>query len=812
MDNQQDKLNQNVILSIENAFYDKLPLEEAIDIKKIKIFEHEKVAFLIGDDSKSLLDGNFWEMLNENKNQLVTSLAKKNELVKFSKGNKALKNIEFFQVPFFDDSEIAIPLKEQSRIFKKKFKADPAAVNDFLKTTEKYPSTIKNTLFILLKSVVNDYYNMFQKFEKIVDEQTKKYEKNLLKTNFKECLKILEELSDEQEEFAKELLKSVFETYMKFCQRFLLLNRATASNINYRGDSELSLLQNQFNFIKNIKDPTMLNVKKELIIRDNLEGIKILNNLLVRMKKNSKERMKYLIESFKSYSRINFNKSQRYRISSSQYQFLMKKSLLERYIYKKLSQASKKMKFLTKEQIKELEKSLKHEAKLFINNNLISYNYAQRTFSHSNIMTEIKTNFNFNFENYYIASAKNIEQILKNIEKNNANIKEAKRKHYKVYDNTTFVKSIKDLKVRIAQLNSEINWKINKVRTEYENTIKRDKKVFLDYENTRKIYERTYKNIKKINTRMYFSKVGFSYIDYKNNEDFTKLLETHNRTKRISEAFSKFVNDIASITKFLRGIRKPRKWEIKKFYLIARFIDTFDKSSVQIRDLISPFNEISYVNKVKILFITKLINKPKLIIIEDDMKKKDTTLKLELIRTYNELTNFTKSGFVFITNDSDLVNKKYFDYCFIFMKNREVEHGSVEYLLSKPVNPFVKKHILKQEDTQISSGEEDFVFSEEIKIRDDHFVIVPPNDYKKWTETIKVADADIIFSERDQEKTTSTIINEVLNPFIGNNTLVVDITKRRTVKKPTMNIYKNYVREHNKAIDSDEDTDQNLIY
>ncbi|WP_429978766.1 hypothetical protein, partial [Mycoplasmopsis bovis] len=66
------------------------------------------------------------------------------------------------------------------------------------------------------------------------------------------------------------------------------------NNVDYLGDSELTLLQNQYNFMRKLNNPTMIDVKKELIIRDNENGIKILHKLANELKANAIEELRYL--------------------------------------------------------------------------------------------------------------------------------------------------------------------------------------------------------------------------------------------------------------------------------------------------------------------------------------------------------------------------------------------------------------------------------------------------------------------------------------------------------------------------------------
>ncbi len=126
---------------------------------------------------------------------------------------------------------------------------------------------------------------------------------------------------------------------------------------------------------------------------------------------------------------------------------------------------------------------------------------------------------------------------------------------------------------------------------------------------------------------------------------------------------------------------------------------------------------------------------------------------------------------MFITNDKRILKSAYFDFVFMIANNKAVEHGSIKEILNKPFNPIIKANLqntIGNESFEINDDE--FIFSEEIKVGKDHYIVSSFSDYKTWN----VSDENEQKSPKD-EQTSELKIDELDSAFIGTDSIIVDI-------------------------------------
>lgn len=132
---------------------------------------------------------------------------------------------------------------------------------------------------------------------------------------------------------------------------------------------------------------------------------------------------------------------------------------------------------------------------------------------------------------------------------------------------------------------------------------------------------------------------------------------------------------------------------INSFYLFVYFIDIFEKLSIYIFNFVKSVDKILYINKIKFLFISELLSKLRLVIIEDDLSIDDINLKLEFIRVIDELLKLNNNSFMFIINDKRILKLFLFDFVFMIVSNKDVEHGSVKEILERSFNFIIKVNL-----------------------------------------------------------------------------------------------------------------------
>nr|WP_233749979.1 hypothetical protein [Mycoplasmopsis agalactiae] len=336
----------NTALNFDNCFISNSQYKNNVDLRKIKIFNNERLVFLVNDDSKTFFEGNFWKILNDNPNQMVSCFlpnVKTNYSYKYVKGKKALSGVNYFSISKALAAFTNIPSFLKFVTLSKKQYVSDSILDLIIKTLKKYEYIVKGNIFDLFKSKIGLFYSALVEIERWQNYYTDLIKKVLRVKDYDNANKLLEKYRDEYEKGIYEILSHVSEAGTTFLEKFIFLSDAIENNVDYLGDSELTLLQNQYNFMKKLSNPTMIDVKKELIIRDNANGIKILHKLAAELKANANEELRYLCDKYNHMSNIDMLKASKYPKNSLHYQFLIRKAHAEKYIYKSLK--SKKVSF-----------------------------------------------------------------------------------------------------------------------------------------------------------------------------------------------------------------------------------------------------------------------------------------------------------------------------------------------------------------------------------------------------------------------------------------------------------------------------------
>ncbi|WP_051622808.1 MAG1360 family OppF-related protein [Mycoplasmopsis primatum] len=803
---------EKIALNIDSCFYRQNKNKQDVDIKKIKIFDGEKVIFLVNDKSLSFFNDNFWDILKNNPNQLVSCFAQSRStptIKKYLKHKKTLEKINFFNLSTVDSAYKNISLLEQFSILDHNHKISNSVMNLIQKALNKYEFIIKTYIFDLLKQKVNEFYNFFVDFEKEQQSYIKKIELNLKNKNYIKANTELQKYRLIQEKLITNVLTLIIDINKNFWDRFSFFTQTIADNVDYLGQNKLALLQEQYNFMKKIKDPTMIDVKKALVIRDKYKGIKILNEILIEIKTNAKEEIKYLIDKYRHLHKNDLLKANNFRKTTPQHQFLIKKSFVERHIYKLIKSSKNKLRFLTSEEIDNMNHNLNVELKLFINNNLSSLNYAQKTFSYKSIIREIEENFDFSLDSYESSSSNREKNIKENIKENLESINEIKDKFFKVKDDFKFERIVMDIQNNITKLQGEIKFNLQSSKREFDTLVSSHKKVIVDFDKITEKFNRVLSRIKQMPTFWNYLKLGILPHHIQKDSNLYIFHKELEEIKQLFLLFAKIFKKFAFTKTLLFNSGLYTKKIISDYYLFSSFIEIFNKSSIHIEDLAKPIKKVSYINKAKMAFIGQLVNKPRLVIIEDDISKNDINLKKELIRVIGELSSFKKSSFVFITNDKRLLDEKFFDYSFLFVNNKEVEHGEISQILRSPFNPIVKANLQNLKTPDNSEQTSDYVFSDEIYIGNNHYLITTLKHFKNWTidkkqdETVDVK--NLVADEREQEKTLSTQIENLESPLMDAETMITDLVAKPSAKnkqsQSSNKIYDGYLKDNSKAAD-----------
>lgn len=782
----------NTALNFDNCFISNSQYKNNVDLRKIKIFNNERLVFLVNDDSKTFFEGNFWKILNDNPNQMVSCFlpnVKTNYSYKYVRGKKALSGVNYFSISKALAAFTNIPSFLKFVTLSKKQYVSDSILDLIIKTLKKYEYIVKGNIFDLFKSKIGLFYSALVEIERWQNYYTDLIKKTLKVKDYDNANKLLEKYRDEYEKGIYEILSHVSEAGTTFLEKFIFLSDAIENNVDYLGDSELTLLQNQYNFMKKLSNPTMIDVKKELIIRDNANGIKILHKLAAELKANANEELRYLCDKYNHMSNIDMLKASKYPKNSLHYQFLIRKAHAEKYIYKSLKSKKSKLLYLDSAEIQKLINKFKTELKIFIDNSIINHSSLPKFDNPYKIYQEIEDNFDFNLDFYIELSSNREKDIKKNIANNLKIIKDTKDKFYKVKDNFKFDQIKNDLKNRIEQLSGEIDWRLGIIKNTFNLTTKNSKKFFIDVKKVSDKFVKITANMKKIGSVWNYLRLGIVYHSEIKNEQFATFAQNLNNLKKFHLSFANVFNKILALKSILFDKRFFDKKTINSFYLFVHFIDIFEKSSIHISNLVKSADKISYTNKIKLSFISELLSKPRLVIIEDDPSIDDINLKLELIRVIDELSKLNNNSFMFITNDKRVLKSPSFDFAFMIASNKDVEHGSVKEILERPFNPIIKANLQNNKsDESFEINDDEFMFSEEIKVGKNHYIVSSFSEYKTWV----VSESES--ANAQDENTLELKIDELNSAFLDLENIIVDIKKGEgeIQNSSTVKLYEQY--------------------
>lgn len=782
----------NTALNFDNCFISNSQYKNNVDLRKIKIFNNERLVFLVNDDSKTFFEGNFWKILNDNPNQMVSCFlpnVKSNYSYKYVRGKKALSGVNYFSISKALAAFTNIPSFLKFVTLSKKQYVSDSILDLIIKTLKKYEYIVKGNIFDLFKSKIGLFYSALVEIERWQNYYTDLIKKTLKVKDYDNANKLLEKYRDEYEKGIYEILSHVSEAGTTFLEKFIFLSDAIENNVDYLGDSELTLLQNQYNFMKKLSNPTMIDVKKELIIRDNANGIKILHKLAAELKANANEELRYLCDKYNHMSNIDMLKASKYPKNSLHYQFLIRKAHAEKYIYKSLKSRKSKLLYLDSAEIQKLINKFKTELKIFIDNSIINHSSLPKFDNPYKIYQEIEDNFDFNLDFYIELSSNREKDIKKNIVNNLKIIKDTKDKFYKVKDNFKFDQIKNDLKNRIEQLSGEIDWRLGIIKNTFNLTTKNSKKFFIDVKKVSDKFVKITANMKKIGSVWNYLRLGIVYHSEIKNEQFATFAQNLNNLKKFHLSFANVFNKILALKSILFDKRFFDKKTINSFYLFLHFIDIFEKSSIHISNLVKSADKISYTNKIKLSFISELLSKPRLVIIEDDPSIDDINLKLELIRVIDELSKLNNNSFMFITNDKRVLKSPSFDFAFMIASNKDVEHGSVKEILERPFNPIIKANLQNNKsDESFEINDDEFMFSEEIKVGKNHYIVSSFSEYKTWV----VSESES--ANAQDENTLELKIDELNSAFLDLENIIVDIKKGEgeIQNSSTVKLYEQY--------------------
>ncbi|WP_027335068.1 MAG1360 family OppF-related protein [Mycoplasmopsis felifaucium] len=759
-----DKIkNKNIVLSINNL---NVPAknENPIHISSINICELEKAAIFISDNSKGLLNNNFWKILNNQTNNGIVSFTKNKNNFEILKNKNVLKEIDFFNMNVFEELEGNIPLFSLFEDINNNFWINSSVINDYEKIFNEQLNKLKLILFYSLEKFVDSLYVSTISARKAVNNFSKFFENN--SKNLPLLENGINELKLNFEEFVLNVLQNVFDSFRSFNSKFEILFSAYKKYIEYTGSPDLPVLRHQYTFMKKIKNPTVINVKKHLAIRDNEAGIKILKNILVNNKNNSLKLLKLWIEILKNdvntYKKVLKDNANDLIITLH----MNRKISLIKSAIKVLDKNQFKLAYLSEDNIFELIYNIKHEINFICNSELKNSIKQDQTKIKSFAELPIWT---FNINNWISISNQNKSVIENNIVQNKLNIKNLKKQYFNIHDDQNFSITIKNLANKIDRTVNEKKFQNANSEELLLERIKKNKRIFSELPNSWDIWKTIHTAFKAILNSKSLKK--YKRLDLQDNISYLY---------KLSDIAISLISELINLKNIVFDKKNSEISNIKQFYLFSSFINIFDRSNMQVEDLLKTYNSSSKINKLKLGLISKLVQQPKLIIIEDFSNRISSDLRNELLEVCDDLTQLTETATLLITNNIETLKYKKVDYVYVFSNNFEFEHGKYETILNHPVSPKLKKLFLNIDFKNDYVSEQNSLIKDEYKIGENHYLTASLDEYSNWTnqqnDLLNKKPSKRSLTKKDSAKNLEQ--TQLISPFMDDEVFISNFNKR----------------------------------
>lgn len=796
-------MKKNKIFGIENCFKNLNFEDDYVDLQKIEIYDQLKTAILVTDKNRNLIGSNFYNTIFNNNLNILSFFSKNNKKgpgtnywnIEFNKNNNAFSEINFFNMAEKEEQNSQYPLVYKYEELKKNYGENKEHINQLNKTVNKYYYPVRHVILNILVEQANLLMAIFQDFERNFNSVLNKTTKNIAEYNFDELQTRFKEIESYQDLFFGEQITLILDLFSQVFNKFEFFYNASKSNIDYLGDEQINHLKKRLYYLTEMRKTSKKRVEDNLKIRDLKHDICALDEIAKEISHNSDQKIKYFAFRYKRSAEIDLYKSTFFARESSQRQILNKRYFVKMFAHKLLKKYKKYFKYLKIDELDEMRRTLDTTIKLFISNSLGNLTYSNKNFSIKKIKKILKEEFYFNVESYEIKSKSNFDLIKGLKDQTQSQIMSIKNRSYGTYFNTVPERSIKVAKEILTNAQSEHNWKFNKIQSEFYNTLKSNQKLLNSYDAMALINSKIKKKIMKLKTSLWFKRIFNRSI---NEKDKLNIKNFGANLKKIIEKFKMFdfvFNNVIVLKNSLVLAKKVSNKLLHKLDQFDRLIEIFEKSSINTKSLIRPYENISKINKLKMNFISSIIKKPKLIIIADDPDIKDIKLKFEFLRAAFELCEQSKINIIFVTQDKELVEDNEFDYIYLIANNKEVEFGDLKEVLNNTINPEIKSRINDQAISQeIIRSQKEFVFSDIYDVDEEHYIITPSKYFKLWMQGHKNENNSLLVTdELSQEKTIETQINDLENPLLEKTVMIAAFQPNKI--KNSKNLDKTFTQE-----------------
>ncbi|MCU4706641.1 MAG1360 family OppF-related protein [Mycoplasma sp. CSL7503-lung] len=693
----------------------KISLVNPIDIEQLNV-QSMKTFFYISNNNKSITFDNIWNSIKYNRNtQISLRVNKKDGDVEILNDKKEILNSIFIfnTVDISDEKDYNLPLVEMwNTCFKD--------VNTYYKKqkTSKIFDNIShhNTKNLFSKTLLLHFEKIIdinQRSERAFKKLYKKFSNTIEEINidlFQEMLNLFEK---NIKDYSLRIFAQYIDLFKELKENDNFLNKNYKDLNEVKEEEKIIELKNRLKALNKIRKSSIDNITNQYRIDRISKEIKIINKLISKTRINSKS---YIFNVIKKYKNKNRNLSYKINIlskkpNSSVVELFNMITFNKKIIYF-WEKYKDKLLFLNLEELETLDKHLNNEFHLILMSN-----------KNKNIINIYRDYIPYaNIDNFIFKSKENKNNLNKTLENLNKELNLEKNKIYTQF--TDYKDDIKfhEIKQKINMSIAETNWVKKSSNNLFNKTIKVKQNKF-------KRFKRSYKVLNDIIEKCYL-------LIQENHCNSSFLNELKNRLKNIDEILQKFIkksefyNLIIEISQFTNSKNFITKKAEIYYRTMLIFIKTYESISINIQQFLEPFNNLKIIERTKFKLIPFWLSKNKLIFVNDTFNIMNFSDKNELLRILSILCDNINTPFIFVSNDSQLIQTGTFDEIHIFNDYKNVEGFKFPEGLIEPKSLFTRK-ILKGEDIGNKVYEinfDDKIFK--INSETNHYVYVSSEEYK----------------------------------------------------------------------------------
>ncbi|WP_029905678.1 MAG1360 family OppF-related protein [Mycoplasmopsis opalescens] len=785
---------KNNIFSADKVFTSSTT-NDWINLPSLNFYKNLSHAILVCDNNNEFFNTNFKNIIGQRNSNLFFNEQLDNGKIKFRTNKKEiLEKIELVDTNKLNDIA-TIPLIFVRNQINQEIKStfyDLAKINKLLASRRNelinFVHDTYKILMPILSSLSIDYLRQITLLHSEIG-------KKLMNKNIEDFISKVHELRESRRNYFVEIINKIDEYILPILKVFKNAYTGKYTNNTIKLENEIETLKNKLHYYEKMAKVNSYNYERTLELRDVQLEVKAITNQIKNFKSSTNSFIKYLISWYQNACRIDFSEAKLFSNTSVQHNFLMKRSLVYKYMARKIFAVRKSFFFTKYDDFLLMRSSIASQVALFLENNLST----KKLLTSAQIKKIIKNEMVIDFTSYADYSNEKYRTYLNILDERKNKEKLLKRKFgiSTTIDNFNF--TIRKLQTQFDNKVAELDISQNKFKKLADAKTKKNPLInnyFATFNENNKMIEEI-SNLVSINISDFLSINHISDIHWKMlNELSQKFQSTTRQAKMVLDMFST-VEDLWNISVRSKASIK----EIKKIETLKKTYEVLNHSSVTYADSVKNFNIISPVNKLKIFFLFKAIEYPKIIFLIDNENEKDFNVKYTFLNSAIALAKEFNITLVFVTKDHHIIQSCKLDYTYACFNNKIFEHGLTAELFTKPTHPILRgllsgKKVSNFDDLEL----ENYIFNDSYDINENHSIIGKTANIKQWLKEIYDYEADALTLEKTQIfNPQSNDISSFASAFNGLEFQIIDISK---IQIPPERYYSKFAAELKKINNS----------